>query len=355
MERASASVRQRPWGRLADGGATLFTLTAADGTVARISDLGAALVGLELDVGGDRRDVVLGLDRPATGADHGDGAYFGAVIGRVANRIALGRFELGGRTVQLETNDGPHHLHGGRHGFHRRMWSARALPDAVAPGLALTCLSADGEGGYPGEVAVTAVYGLAPGPTLRLELGAVTDRVTPVSLTHHPYLNLAGHASGSVLGHRLQVAADRYLPTTADGIPLGEEREVDGTAYDFRTARALGRDLPGEGYDVHLVVRGRPGELRFAARLTAPASDLALELWTTQPGLQLYTGNGLDGTAKGKGGAVYRRHGGVALEAQAPPDAVHGPGAASVLVAPGVAARHVIEYRFSVAAAGGWR
>lgn len=348
MASDAASVRQRPWG----SGASRVTLAAPDGSRAHISDLGAALIGLELPTGAGPRDVVLGLDRPADDRVVGDAAYFGAVIGRVANRIALGRFELEGRSVQLETNDGPHHLHGGRLGFHRRTWSTQLLPHPTSPGVALSYLSVDGEGGYPGQVWATAIYRLVPGPTLRLELGAVADRVTPVSLTHHPYLNLEGHAAGTVLRHGLEVAAESYLPTLPDGIPDGRELAVEGTAYDFRGGKPLGRDLPGEGYDVHLPVRGRVGELRFAARLTAPAADLAMELWTTQPGVQLYTGNGLEVRTGGKGGASYGRHGGVALEAQAPPDAVHGPRAAAVLLAPGVASRQVIEYRFSGAALG---
>lgn len=345
------SLERVPWGRTPQGESALFSLRS-QGAIANVSDLGAALVGLTLPSADGPVDVVLGLDRPAgaSEAPRGDEAYLGAVIGRVANRIAGSRFELAGAPVALTANEGAHHLHGGAGGFHRRLWAAQPIARPDAPALALSYLSVDGEEGYPGRVWATALYRLGPGPVLRLELGALADAVTPVSLTHHPYFNLDGHASGTVRDQRLTLFADRYAVTDGDGIPTGEVREVAGTPFDFRNGKPLGRDLDAPelrgGYDVHLVLRGPPGRLRPAARLVGPATGLELEVWTTQPGIQLYTGNGLDGALRGKGGVAYQRHAGVALEAQAYPNAVNTPAFPSVLLAPGVAYRQVIEYRW---------
>lgn len=345
----------RSWGRADGRQASLYILRNRAGMLARLSDYGGTLVGLELPAArGPAVDVVLGFDR-LTGrrgeAYAQEQPYLGALIGRVANRIAGAAYELDGRRVVLEPNDGPNLLHGGPLGFHTRLWAARALDDPDAPGVAFAYRSEDGEGGFPGAVSAEAVYRLGPGRVLRLELRAVSDAVTPVSLTHHPYFNLAGHAAGSVLHHELTLFAERYTPTDASLIPTGEVRDVAGTAFDFRAPKALGRDLAdpvlGGGYDVNFVVPGAPGTLRPAARLRDPASGRTLEIHTTQPGLQLYTGNGLDGSLVGKGGVRYVRHAGVALEAQAFPNAVNTPGFPPVWLRPGEAYRQVVEYRFA--------
>ena len=355
MSMTGAGCRQRPWGRVDGRLASLYTLRNRAGMHARLSDYGGTLVGLELPAAaGPPVDVVLGFDR-LTGA-RGEAyaqeqPYLGALIGRVANRIAGAAFELEGRRVVLEPNDGPNLLHGGPQGFHTRLWAARMLDDPDAPGVAFAYRSQDGEGGFPGAVAAEAVYRLGPGPVLRLELRAVSDAVTPVSLTHHPYFNLAGHGAGDVLQHELTLFAERYTPTDADLVPTGAVRDVAGTAFDFRVPKALGRDVTdpalGGGYDVNFVVSGAPGTLRPAARLREPASGRTLEIHTTQPGLQLYTGNGLDGSLVGKGGVRYGRHAGVALEAQALPNAVNTPRFPPVWLHPGEAYRQVVEYRFA--------
>ncbi|MEJ2291749.1 MAG: galactose mutarotase [Deinococcales bacterium] len=355
-EHSGPGWERRPWGATGGREAWLYTLRGEDGAVARISDDGGRLVALELPGQGSKEgvDVVLGLASAggAVGVDPPpEQGYLGALIGRVANRIADARFELDGRTVVLEPNDGDHLLHGGAGGFHARSWSAQPLPGSKAPGLALSYLSADGEGGFPGRVWAGAAYRLGPGPVLRLELSAVSDTLTPVSLTHHPYFNLAGHGSGDVLAHELTLYAERFTPTTADLVPTGEVRLVAGTPFDLRSPRAIGqamghRDV-AEGYDVNVVVDGRPGTLRPAARLRDPASGRSLELWTTQPGLQVYTGNGLDGTIVGKGGVRYGRHAGIALEAQAFPNAVNLPHFPQVWLRPGAGFRQVVEYRFT--------
>jgi len=346
--------QRRSWGELAGREASLFTLRDRSGMAVRLSDYGATLVGLELPTpDGPAVDIVLGFDRltgPPRGAYAGEQPYLGALIGRVANRIAGAAFELGGRRIELEPNDGPNLLHGGPQGFHSRLWNARPLGDPAAPGVAFTYRSPDGEGGFPGAVAVEAVYRLGPDRALRLELRARSDAVTPVSLTHHPYFNLAGHASGHVLRHELTVFAEHVTPTSADLVPTGEVREVAGTAFDFRSPKALGRDLDdpmlGGGYDVNFVLVGAPGRLRPAARLRDPASGRILELHTTQRGLQLFTGVGTDAGLEGKGGALYAAHAGVALEAQALPDAVNTPRFPPVWLHPGETYRQAIVYRF---------
>ncbi|MEJ2665998.1 MAG: galactose mutarotase [Deinococcales bacterium] len=354
MTATNAGLTQRAWGEAEGGACSLYTLRNRAGMVARVSDFGATLVALELppDAHADSGvDVVLGLDGLA-GPDGyaGTQPFLGAVIGRVANRIGGAAFELAGRRVTLPANDGPNHLHGGPGGFHHRLWAAQPLPSADAPALALSYLSEDGEGGYPGRVWAGAVYRLGPGRALSLEFRAVTDALTPVSLTQHAYFNLAGHASGDVLEHRLTVFAERYTPTDDALIPTGEVLDVAGTVFDFRAGRALGEAvasgaLPG-GYDINMLVAGRSGELRPAARLEHPASGRRLELWTTQPALQVYGGGQLDGSLVGKGEARYARFAGAALEAQAIPNAVNLPHLPQVWLRPGEVYRERIEYRF---------
>ena len=344
---------REPWGTVDGREASLYTLVNAAGLRARVSDFGATLVALEVPDAGTMVDVILGLDA-LTGSDGGGYAgsqpYLGAVIGRVANRIGGAAFELDGRRVQLPANDGANHLHGGPAGFHHRCWAAQAVADAEAPGLVLSYLSEDGEGGFPGRVWVAARYALGPGRELSLELRATCDAVTPVSLTHHPYFNLAGHASGSVLDHRLTVFGDHFTATDAGLVPTGAVQPVAGTPFDLRAGRTLGdavRDgaLPG-GYDVNLLLTGAAGTLRPVARLEEPASGRRLELWTTQRALQIFTAGSLDGSLVGKGGTPYDRFAGVALEAQAIPNAVNLSHLPQVWLRPGEVYRERIVYRF---------
>ena len=360
----------------------LATLTA--GLLrAVVSSFGATLVSVEVPAGKgeaahDRRDVILGrdaLDDGAGGGYVGPHPYLGGTVGRVANRISWATFDLDGVGHRLVANDGPHHLHGGLRGFDRRPWSLGTVPaagsavvpaavSAVVPAAVpaagpaavdLTYVSPDGEEGYPGEVRVRLRVSLDAAGVLAFELRAVVDRPTPVALAHHPYFALAGHAGGSVLGHELRLWAGRYLPTDADGIPTGEVLAVDGTPFDFRRSKPLGADIDRPevrgmrgGYDVAYLIDGAPGRLRPAARLRDPGSGQFLELHTTQPSLQVYTANDFD-AVPGKRGARYGRHAGVALEAQAPPDAVHHPRFGDVVVRPGQEYRHRTEFRF-----GGW-
>jgi aldose 1-epimerase len=320
------------------------------GITARVTTYGAALTELHVpDRDGAIADVVLGFDRlDGYLAEH---PYFGATVGRVANRIARGRFTLDGVEYRLACNNGGHHLHGGVRGFDRHVWSAAASVTADGPAVALRRTSPDGEEGYPGALEVTVVYTLRPG-VLRIEYTATTDRATPVSLTNHSYFNLAGAGSGDVLGHELELAASHYTPTDAELIPTGELAPVAGTAFDFRTpmpigARADRTGLTPAGYDTNFALdRGAPG-LTHAATVRDPGSGRMLDMFTTAPGLQVYTSNFLDGSLTGKGGHVYRRYGALCLEPQCFPNAINESRFPSPVLRPGEVYEHIIEYRFS--------
>lgn len=321
---------------------TLYTLTNGHGLVAKLTDWGATLTALQVpDRAGHPADVVLGFDRlePYLGGH----PYFGSTVGRVANRIAHGRFILEGREVELARNEGEHHLHGGPVGFDKALWRSEALDGAVR----FTHVSPDGDQGYPGRLAVSVTVTLTD-DALVFDYQATTDRPTPVSLTNHAWFNLAG--GGDILGHVLWLAADAYTPTDADRVPTGELRPVTGTPLNFTRPAAIGSRLAelGDeppGYDHNFVVRGGGKGLALAARVTDPGSGRVLEVSTTEPGLQLYTGNHLDGTIMGKGGVVYQRHAGLCLEAQGFPDAVNHPGFPGVVLRPGQTSRQTTAFR----------
>ncbi len=322
---------------------------------ARLTDHGATLVALDVpDRAGRPTDVVLGFD--TLDGYRGDHPCFGATVGRVANRIAGARFALDGEEYALAKNDGPHTIHGGARGFDRRVWAATTGEGPEGAWVSFTRTSSDGEEGYPGTVEASVTYRLTPANELVIEMGATTDRPTLVNLAHHSYWNLAGHASGDVLGHVLQLSSDHYTPNDATRVPRGTIEPVAGTPHDFTRPKRLGQDLARTGgdpagYDVNFVVTGRPwraGELRKVARVEAPASGIVMDLSATEPGVQLYTANFLDGTLRGKGGASYGRHAGFCLETQKYPDAVHHPEWPSPILRPGERYRHVMVHRFSV-------
>jgi aldose 1-epimerase len=330
------------------------------GITARVMTYGAALTELHVpDRHGASADVVLGFDRlDGYLAEH---PYFGSTVGRVANRIAHGRFTLDGVEYRLACNNGRHHLHGGVRGFDRRVWSASAGVAADGPSVTFRRASPDGEEGYPGTLSVTTVYTLRAG-ALRIEYTAETDRATPVSLTHHSYFNLAGAGSGDILGHELRLAASRYTPTDAELIPTGELASVAGTAFDFRTptpigARADETGLTPPGYDTNFAIDDVPGRspghsgagLAHAATVRDPGSGRILDVFTTAPGIQVYTGNFLDGTLTGKAGHVYRQYGALCLEPQCFPNAINEPRFPSPVLRPGQVYEHTLEYRFSAA------
>lgn len=344
------------FGVVGDDTASIFTLTGGDGMVVRVSDYGATIVSLEVPVAGKVRDVVLGFDAlsGAEGRSYRSAQpYLGAVVGRVANRVSGACFELDGVKHQLSVNDGANHIHGGTVGFDKRLWAAQPYGGPDGPELVLNLRSRDGEQGYPGNLDAIAHYRLGSG-MLSLELWATTDRATPVSLTNHSYFNLDGQGHGTVLDHSLTLFADVYTPVDDALLPTGEVRLVAGTPFDFRDAKRVGAELNdprlkgarGLGYDTDFVVRGEAGSLRPAVSLSGAAGDLTMEIWTSQPALQVYTGNYLDGSLVGKGGAVYGPHAGIAMEPQSYPDAVNVRHFPSTILRPGAVYHETIEYRF---------
>jgi aldose 1-epimerase len=328
----------------------LYTLTNTHGLIARITNFGAAMTELHVpDRGGTLADVVLGFDR-LEGYVTGN-PYFGVMVGRVANRIGNARFTLDGRDYLLAANDKPHHLHGGPRGWDKVVWNATPIATAEGPSLVLTYVSKDGEEGYPGTVNAKTVYTLTNDNELKIEMEATTDKTTLVNMAHHSYWNLAGHNSGTILDHELTLYADQYTPGTPM-VPDGRVMPVKGTPFDFTSAKAIGRDLKQAGgtptgYDHNFVVNGTSGQLRPVARLEDPKSGRVMMLSADQPGVQFYTGNFLNGSAKGKN-ATYGQYAGLCLETQKFPNAINVPAwRDQVILRPGQTYRHVMVHRFS--------
>jgi aldose 1-epimerase len=335
----------------------VYTLQQAAGLRTRILTLGGAVMTLEVpDSAGRLADVVLGFDEPAGYLDNRP--FLGALIGRYGNRIARGELPIDDRVFPLAKNDGPNHLHGGPHGFHTVPWEVSAVGDGAEPSLALRYVSRDGEEGYPGTVVVEAVYTLTVERALRVEYTARTDRTTVVNLTQHSYFNLAGHGSGSVLGHELRLWASRFLPIDPHGIPTASPAPVRGTPFDFLARAPIGARMAahaddeqlrnGHGYDHCFAVDGWDGSLRTIAELVEPVSRRRMLVRTTEPGLQLYVGSHLRGVA-GKRGTRYEPHAGLCLEAQRFPDSPHHPEFPSTRLEPGETYRQTTEYAFPLA------
>ena len=351
---AKVQMKKQPFGKTADGQAVdLYTLTNPNGLEAAITNYGGIVVRLKTpDRNGQLADVVLGFD---TLDDYLKGhPYFGAIIGRYGNRIAKGRFQLNGVEYKLAVNNGENHLHGGLKGFDKVVWNARDVSTAEAPALELTYTSKDGEEGYPGTLHVTVVYTLTPANELKIDYAATTDKDTIVNLTNHSYFNLAGQGEGDILGHELMINASRFTPVDAGLIPTGELRSVEGTPFDFRKPVAIGARINqddqqlkyGNGYD-HNFVLDRTGDgLVLAARVTEPKSGRVMEVYTTEPGIQFYSGNFLDGSNKGKGGKIYRRRYGFCLETQHFPDSPNKPNFPSTALRPGAKYQSTTVYRF---------
>ena len=344
-----AGITRADWGVANGTPVKLYTLTNTRGMVAKISDYGGILVSLDVpDKSGKKGDVVLGFN---TVNEYIKGSpYFGATIGRVGNRIAKGKFTLDGKSYTLVTNNGPNHLHGGTKGFDKVVWKATPR-NGANPSLALTYHSKDGEEGYPGNLDVTVVYTLTNANTLRIEYTAKTDKATPVNLTNHSYFNLAG--KGDVLKHVVTLGAHRYTPVDDTLIPTGKIDPVAGTPFDFTRPTTIGARLnqvgadPNKGYDHNFVIDNGGKSLTFAARVSEPTSGRVLEMYTTEPGFQFYTGNFLDGTLTGKGGTVYAQHDAFCLEAQHYPDSINHPQFPSAVLRPGKTYHQTTEYRFS--------
>lgn len=349
-------VAREPFGATSDGRAVeRFTLTNAHGVEIRFTTFGATITSIRVpDRQGKTDDVTLGFDR----LDEylGEHPYFGSLVGRYANRIARGRFTLDGREYALAINNPPNHLHGGPGGLHHVLWSAEPRATGRSVGAELTYTSRDGEEGYPGTVEVRVGYTLTDQDELVCHYRATTDAATPLNLTQHTYFNLAGEGSGDVLGHVVALHASRFTPVGDDLIPTGELEPVRGTPLDLTTpariGARIGEDHPqlrhAGGYDHNWVIDGEPGTLRAAASVYEPTSGRVLEVLTTEPGIQFYTGNFLDGSVTGKGGHVYHHRYGLALETQHFPDSPNQPSFPSTILRPGEEYRSTTVYRFSV-------
>ena len=343
------NVTRESYGTLADGTAVdLYTLTNAAGLRARLTNYGAILVSLEVpDRDGKPADITLGYDTLDGWVK--DTSYFGATIGRYGNRIAGGRFTLGDTEVTLATNNGENHLHGGIKGFNKVVWQAKPVKQADAVGVEFTYVSKDMEEGYPGTLSATVVYTLTADNALKISYEAATDKPTVVNLTHHSYFNLAGQGTSDILGHELMLNADRYTPVDEGLIPTGELAPVAGTSMDFTTPAAIGAridQVPG-GYDHNFVLRSSDGSLALAARVVEPTSGRVMEILTTEPGIQFYAGNFLDGSITGKAGKAYHKHYGFCLETQHFPDSPNQPDFPSTVLRPGEKYTHVTVHRFS--------
>ncbi len=349
-------MKRRPFGTLPDGRTVgLFVLENSNGCSASVTDFGATLTSLVVpDSRGRMSDVVLGFnDLECYLAGH---PYLGSTIGRFGNRIANGRFSLDGRDYQLARNNGPNHLHGGVAGFGVLLWRAALETAAGEPRLGLRRVSPDGEEGYPGRVDASVTLTLTEKNELRIDYRATTDAPTIINLTNHSYFNLAGPTSDSILGHEIMINADRFTPVNADLIPTGEIRPVDGTPMDFRRMTPIGGRIDedddqlrlGTGYDHNWILNRSGEEPSLAALVHEPTSGRVLEVLTTEPGVQFYTGNFLDGALVGKAGRRYRRHSGFCLETQHFPDSPNQPGFPSTVLRPGETWRSTTIYRFRV-------
>jgi aldose 1-epimerase len=343
-----------PFGHVDGKDVFLYTLRNASGMEARITNYGGIVVSLTTpDRSKKQGDIVLGYDSLSsylTGK-----SYFGAIVGRYGNRIGKARFTLDGKEYTLNVNDGANTLHGGMKGFDKVVWDVDESTPATQPVLSLSYLSKDGEEGYPGNLKASVVYTLTDSNELRIDYAATTDKPTVLNLTHHSYFNLAGAGSGDILSHQVMLNADGFTPVDAGLITTGEIRPVAGTPMDFRTPAAVGSRIGasdeqlrlGRGYD-HNWVLNRTGEgLSLAARVTESTSGRVMEVWTTQPGVQFYTGNFLDGTAIGKGGKPYAYRTGLCLETQHFPDSPNKPSFPTTVLSPGEKFSSTTIYKFS--------
>jgi aldose 1-epimerase len=343
-----ATVQVSEFGHLPDGSTVhLYTLANAKGSVAKIISFGATLTELWIpDRTGRKRDIVLGFDNLE--GYLGKDPYFGAIVGRYGNRIAKGLFTLDGKQYSLAINNPPNSLHGGTSGFDRKNWQGQPLEVEHGAAVKLTYHSADEEENYPGNLDVSVTYTLTDDNELKIQYSATTDKPTVLNLTNHSYFNLAGE--GTILNEILYLNADQYTPTDATLIPTGVIAPVAGTPYDFRTPTALGARMNAlqkeGGYDINYVVNGQPGTLRLAARVKDPDSGREMEVWTTQPGVQLYTSIGLDGSIVGKRGVAYPKSAAFCLETQHYPDSPNRPNFPSTVLRPGQVYTEETIYKF---------
>ena len=355
MAKGKLQVRKETFGKTADGKLVdLYTLTNSNGLEVRAMTYGGIIVSMRVpDRNGKTADVVLGHD-------NFDGylvnpPYFGAIVGRYANRIANGTFTLDGVKYTLPKNDGQNTLHGGLIGFNKVIWEAKEFKNEKEVGVAFNYLSKDGEEGFPGNLKVKVSYTLTNENQLIIDYEATTDKATPLNLTQHTYFNLAGEGNGDILGHEVMLNADRFTPADKTLIPTGEIRPVKGTPLDFTTATTIGARINdnyeqlviGHGYDHNFVIKREDNSLTLAARAREPNSGRVLEVYTTEPAVQLYSGNFLDGTLVGKQGHAYRKRDGFCLETQHFPDSPNHPDFPSTILRPGTTFRSQTVFKFS--------
>jgi len=330
-----------------------YTLKNQHGMEADIITRGAVVTRLLVpDKAGKPGDVVLGFD--TLDGYLKENPYFGAIVGRYGNRIAKGRFTLNDKSYTLATNNGPNSLHGGLKGFDKQLWTARPVTSGDGQAVELTYVSKDGEEGYPGTLTAKVTYTLTNENALRMQYDITTDKDTVANITNHSYFNLAGQGTGDILSHEIMLNADRFTPVDATLIPTGELRPVQGTPFDFRKPMAIGSRINdsdeqikfGKGYDHNFVVNGEMGTLRQAARVTEKTSGRVMDVYTTEPGVQFYTGNFLDGTLKGKGGKVYAFRNGLCLETQHFPNSPNTPSFPTTVIKAGEHYKSQTEYRF---------
>jgi len=347
------NLTSKSFGATPDGiTANLYTLSSDRGLDVSITNYGGAITSIKTpDRKGDVGDVLLGYETLDEYVRHP--RYLGALIGRHANRIALGRFKLNGQTYQLAQNNGENHLHGGDKGFHKVLWDAEAKQENEELVLQLSYLSCDGEEKYPGNLSVIVKYVVTNSNELRIEYGATTDKDTIVNLTNHSYFNLA--CTGDILNHELMINAGSFTPVTSDLIPTGEIRSVENTPFDFRQSKAIAADIhkPYDqlsftgGYDHNFVIKMTGRSVKLAARVREPRSGRSLEILTTQPGIQFYSGNFLDGSLSGKGGVYYQKYAGFCLETQHFPDAPNHENFPSTVLRAGETYNEVAVFKFS--------
>lgn len=344
------------FGKTADGkGVEIYTLTNSVGAEARIMTYGGTVVSLKVpDKSGKLGDIVLGFDSVADYERHT--GFFGALIGRYGNRIAKGKFSLGGKEYTLATNNGENHLHGGVKGYDRVVWTAKPRTSAAGASLELKYLSKDGDEGYPGNLNITVIYTLTEKNELKIVYSATTDKATVINLTHHSYFNLAGAGSPTILDHELTIAGSKFTPTDAGSIPTGELLNVKGTPFDFTKATAIGKRIEqddeqlkfGKGYDHNWALDKTGKALTLGATVYEKTTGRVMKVLTTEPGMQFYSGNFLDGSIKGKSGQDYPLRSGFCLEAQHYPDSPNEPKFPSTALKPGQKYSQTTVYQFSV-------